>query len=177
MATETSMEVSFWEQLGDGLNAFSEWVARLLTRLLGSSNERYIRNLGYIPPPPGLDRLRDLAKEFRALRDEDVTALAAASAPPPPPVARTVAALRNDVQRLSPKELRQLRKVLQKAQRAPRPEGHAGSPDKLGPVLGNLEDLVVQLGGPNDPDRAAGDSLPPRLQDLAKQIRDLQNDE
>src|SRR5438046_2107406 len=49
MATDTtSLDVSIWEKLGDGLTAFSEGAAQLLTRILGSSNERYVRKLGYI---------------------------------------------------------------------------------------------------------------------------------
>ena len=42
------MDVSLWEKLSDGLSAFSEGAAQFLTRLFGSSNERYIRKLGYI---------------------------------------------------------------------------------------------------------------------------------
>ena len=48
MSNEVKAEVSFWEKLGDGLSAFSEGVGQFLTRMLGSSNERYVRKLGYI---------------------------------------------------------------------------------------------------------------------------------
>jgi len=44
----TTMDVSFFEKLGDGLSATSEAIANFLTRVLGSSNERQIRRLGYI---------------------------------------------------------------------------------------------------------------------------------
>src|SRR5262245_43008416 len=48
MATETKMDVSFLEKLSDKLSAFSEGVVNLLGRMFGSSNERYLRKLGYI---------------------------------------------------------------------------------------------------------------------------------
>jgi preprotein translocase subunit SecA len=47
MATDTAMNVGIWDKLGDAMTAFSEWTSRSLTRLFGSSNERYIRSLGY----------------------------------------------------------------------------------------------------------------------------------
>ena len=49
MATDTnSTTMDVLERIGDGFNAFSEWVSRGLTRMLGSSNERTVRKLGYI---------------------------------------------------------------------------------------------------------------------------------
>jgi preprotein translocase subunit SecA len=48
MSTDQTMEAGFLEKLGDKLTAFSEGVAGFLNRLLGSSNERFIRKLGYI---------------------------------------------------------------------------------------------------------------------------------
>src|SRR5205807_2362495 len=44
----TTESVGFFEKLGDFFSAIGEWVSRTLTRLFGSSNERYIRSLGYI---------------------------------------------------------------------------------------------------------------------------------
>src|SRR5947209_15662965 len=83
MSTDTKMDVSFWEKLGDGLSAFSEGVGRFLLRLFGSSNVRYIRKLGYIrPPKPGaehtvipgslLDQVNVLEEQMRALSDDDL---------------------------------------------------------------------------------------------------------
>jgi preprotein translocase subunit SecA len=83
MATDTSMDVSFWEKLGDGLGAFSEQVSRFLTRLFGSSNERYVQKLGYIrsddpskPPTvvPGslLAQVNALEEQMQALSDEEL---------------------------------------------------------------------------------------------------------
>ena len=42
------MDMSLWEKLSDVLSAISEVISRLLMRLFGSSNERYIRRLGYV---------------------------------------------------------------------------------------------------------------------------------
>jgi preprotein translocase subunit SecA len=77
---------SFWEKLGDGLSAFSEGVSRFLTRLLGSSNERYVRKLGYIRASspaatptviPGslLEQVNRLEEQMRALSDEQLREL------------------------------------------------------------------------------------------------------
>src|SRR5262249_42658206 len=86
MTTETQMDVGFLEKLGDGMTALSENVASFLTRLFGSSNERYIRKLGYIrskdpevPPTvtPGwlLPKVNELKEKMRALSDEELKAL------------------------------------------------------------------------------------------------------
>ena len=80
MANEKPIDVSIWEKIGDGLSAFSEGFAGLLTRLLGSSNERVIRKLGYIRPRRPTDaariipgsivaRVNDLEEKTRALSD------------------------------------------------------------------------------------------------------------
>jgi preprotein translocase subunit SecA len=86
MTTETSMDVSFLEKLGDGFNALSENVAQFLTRLLGSSNERFIRKLGYIRSkdvnvPPTiiagslLAQVNALEERMHALSPEELKAL------------------------------------------------------------------------------------------------------
>ncbi len=83
MATDPNMDPSFLEKLGDKLTAVSDGVARWLTRLFGSSNERYIRDLGYTPsykpgiPPtikPGslLHQVNSLEEKMRALTDEQL---------------------------------------------------------------------------------------------------------
>jgi preprotein translocase subunit SecA len=83
MATEPKVDVSFWETLGDGLSAFSEATAGFLTRLLGSSNERTIRKLGYLAPktPDGtphivggslLQQVNSLEESMRAVSDEEL---------------------------------------------------------------------------------------------------------
>ncbi len=86
MSTDTKMEISFWDKLGDGISAFSETFSRMLTRVFGSSNERYIRKLGYIrPSKPGaertvvpgslLDQVNSLEEKMRALSDEQIREL------------------------------------------------------------------------------------------------------
>jgi preprotein translocase subunit SecA len=83
---DTSMDVGIWERIGDALSAFSEWLAGWLTRLFGSSNERYIRKLGYIRPAragaaptvvPGLllQQVNALEEKIHALSDEELKAL------------------------------------------------------------------------------------------------------
>src|SRR5215472_18538570 len=86
MSSETSMDVSFWEKLGDGLSAFSENVGKFLLSLFGSSNERYIRSLGYIrASAPGamhtvipgllLEQVNELEEKMHALSDDELKAL------------------------------------------------------------------------------------------------------
>src|SRR5262245_56887622 len=47
MSTDAKMDVSIFEKIGDGFTAFSEGAVRFLTRLLGSSNERTVKQIGY----------------------------------------------------------------------------------------------------------------------------------
>src|SRR5262245_18858322 len=88
MSTDNkSMDVSIWEKIGDGFSAFTEGVGRFITRLFGSSNERYVRKLGYVrPATPGathtvtpgslLHQVNVLEDQTRALTDEQLRALA-----------------------------------------------------------------------------------------------------
>ena len=82
----TTMEASFWEKLGDRLSGLSDNVGRFLLRLFGSSNERYIRKLGYIAGrkpgeaptiTPGLllDQVNKLEERMHALSDAELAAL------------------------------------------------------------------------------------------------------
>src|SRR5688572_7153904 len=87
MATkDTSTEMSFWEKLGERLSGLSESVSRLLLRLFGDSNERYVRKLGYIPArKPGeaaqiipgsiVARINELEPKMRDLSDEELKGL------------------------------------------------------------------------------------------------------
>lgn len=82
--TDTSTESgSFWEKIGDGLSAISEGVSRLLLRVFGSANERYVRKLGYIAPrkpdeqaqvTPGslLAQVNSFEEKMKALSDEEL---------------------------------------------------------------------------------------------------------
>jgi preprotein translocase subunit SecA len=62
MATETTMDVGvgILEKIGDAFNAFSEKTVSILTRLMGSSNERIVRQLGLI-------RTKDLQNPYRII--------------------------------------------------------------------------------------------------------------
>src|SRR5262245_24240611 len=86
MATETSMDVGILEKIGDAFNAFSEKTVSLLTRLMGSSNERVVRSLGLIRSKdpstpyriiPGslLERICSLEPQMQALSDEELKGL------------------------------------------------------------------------------------------------------
>ncbi len=85
MSTDVKMDVSIWEKLGDGLSAFSEGFSKFLTRLFGSSNERYVHSLGYVRPKSGgqhtvipgslLDQVNKLEEKMQALSDEELKGL------------------------------------------------------------------------------------------------------
>src|SRR5437660_1445905 len=87
MATESaSTTMDILDRIGDGFNAFSEWVARVLTKLFGSSNERTIRKMGYIrtrnPNNPytivagsQLAQVNALEEQMKALSDEELKAV------------------------------------------------------------------------------------------------------
>jgi len=87
MATETaSTSMDFLERIGDGFNAFSEWCARMMTKLLGSSTERTIRKMGYIrtrdPNRPytivagsQLAQVNALEEQMKALSEEELKAV------------------------------------------------------------------------------------------------------
>src|SRR6516162_5108722 len=87
MATDTtnSTTMDVLERIGDGFNAFSEWVSRGLTRMLGSSNERTVRKLGYVRvknaekpytviPGSLLDQVNALEEKMRGMSDEELRA-------------------------------------------------------------------------------------------------------
>jgi preprotein translocase subunit SecA len=86
MATDPSVQGSIWDRIADFLTALSETVAKLLTRVFGSSNERYIRALGYqrsydprTPPTvvPGgfLAQVNSLEEQMHALSDDELRGL------------------------------------------------------------------------------------------------------
>jgi preprotein translocase subunit SecA len=86
MSSQTSMDVGFWEKLGDGLSAFSEGFGKFLMGLFGSSNERFVRSLGYVRASvagathtvlPGslLAQVNGLEEKMRGLSDDELKAL------------------------------------------------------------------------------------------------------
>jgi preprotein translocase subunit SecA len=86
MATETlGADVGILEKVGDTLTSLSEGFVTFLTRLLGSSNENYVRKLGYVrskdrqsynvTPGSFLAQVNDLEPQMQALSDADLKAL------------------------------------------------------------------------------------------------------
>src|SRR5262245_15940106 len=88
MATETTMDVGvgILEKIGDAFNAFSEKTVSILTRLMGSSNDRIVRQLGLIaskdPTVPYriisgslLAQVNDLESTMQALSDAELREL------------------------------------------------------------------------------------------------------
>jgi preprotein translocase subunit SecA len=86
MATDNSLEMSFWEKLGEKLSNFSEGIGRFLMRLFGDSNERYVRKLGYtaarkpgeqaiIAPGSLIAQINELEPKMHALSAADLAAL------------------------------------------------------------------------------------------------------
>src|SRR5262245_37045540 len=87
MATDSKMETSFLEKLGDKFTSFADGFVKVLTRVLGSSNERHIRSMGYVrtrdPEKPYriqagslVGRINDLESKMQALSDADLKGLA-----------------------------------------------------------------------------------------------------
>jgi preprotein translocase subunit SecA len=84
MATNTDLDVGILEKLGDSLNAASEWVSKMLTRVFGASNERFVRKIGYIRnrdgthsaiPGSTLAQVNELEDKMKALSDEELRGL------------------------------------------------------------------------------------------------------
>jgi preprotein translocase subunit SecA len=81
MSTEQSMGEVILEKIGDGLSVFSEAVGGFIMRLVGSSNERFVRSLGYIrnkngthSATPGslLAQVNALEEKTKALSDAEL---------------------------------------------------------------------------------------------------------
>src|SRR5262249_7633907 len=75
---------SILEKIGDALGAFSEGIANFITRLLGSSNERYVRKLGYVRNKDGthtvtpgllLAQVNALEPKMQTLSDDELKGL------------------------------------------------------------------------------------------------------
>lgn len=86
MATDSKVEAGFLEKVGEAFSSFSEGFGRFLTRLLGASNERLVKKLGYIRPnKPGaahtvipnslLDQINSHEDRMRSLTDEQLREL------------------------------------------------------------------------------------------------------
>ncbi|MBX7102887.1 MAG: preprotein translocase subunit SecA [Gemmataceae bacterium] len=79
-------EMSFIEKIGDGLSSISEGFVGAITRILGTSNDNYVRKLGYIRPRGAgqqhrvitgsiLGRVNDLEPKMKALSDTELAGL------------------------------------------------------------------------------------------------------
>jgi preprotein translocase subunit SecA len=87
MAKETTADASIWDKIGDFFSAFGEGVGRFLTRLFGSSNERYTKGLGFVRPrgqadhkvTPGslLHQINELEAQMEGLSDDELRGTAA----------------------------------------------------------------------------------------------------
>jgi preprotein translocase subunit SecA len=49
MATDTKLEMGLLEKLGEKFTNFGDGVVKAMTRVFGSSNERFVRKIGFIP--------------------------------------------------------------------------------------------------------------------------------
>jgi len=78
MSTQTNLEPSFLDRLGDGFNKFIEGSVGFISRLMGgSANDRMVKSVGYIRPKgaeqhsvlPGsiLDKVNRLEPEMQAV--------------------------------------------------------------------------------------------------------------
>src|SRR5438876_10974610 len=81
-----AVDVGVLEKIGETLSAFSDNFGRFLTRLFGSSNERFVRKLGYVrtrkaaqpysvTPGSLLAQMNALEEKMRALSDEELKGL------------------------------------------------------------------------------------------------------
>ena len=86
MSTDPNMDLSIWDKISDKFSGFSDAVGRWLMALFGSSNERYVRDLGYlrsrqpgvthtVKPGSLLDQVNSLEAKMRALTDEQLREL------------------------------------------------------------------------------------------------------
>ena len=76
---------NLWEKVTDGVSSFLDGAGNVLTKMLGSSNERYVRQLGYVRPnKPGaeptvmpgslLAQINSFEEKMRGLTDEQLRA-------------------------------------------------------------------------------------------------------
>src|SRR5437762_13062429 len=86
MATGTpQVDATLLEKVGDSLSSLSERFVGFLTRVLGSSNENYVRKLGYVrsrdkqtyavTPGSVLARVNELEPQIQAMSDAELKEL------------------------------------------------------------------------------------------------------
>ena len=78
--------MEFLDKLGDYFTAFTVWIERSITRLFGSSNERRIRQVGFVRDKTGtatvatgslLDRINALEPQMQALSEDELRGMTA----------------------------------------------------------------------------------------------------
>ncbi len=88
MATETKLEMSFFERIGEFFSGFVEGFTKLLGRLFGSNPDATVRGIGYIAPKkpdqpyvvvPGsvLAQINELEPQIQAMTDADFKEMSA----------------------------------------------------------------------------------------------------
>src|SRR3984957_18484656 len=94
MSTDTTEDITplwltnLWEKVSDGVSNLLDGAGTAITRMLGSSNERYVRQLGYIRPnKPGavpavvpgslLAQINSFEEKMRALSEEQLQGMTA----------------------------------------------------------------------------------------------------
>src|SRR2546427_801747 len=86
MSKDATVEMSFWDKLTERLSGISDTVGKLLLRLFGDSNERYVRKLGYtaarrpgeaavIAPGSLIAQINELEPRMKDLTDEQLAGL------------------------------------------------------------------------------------------------------
>lgn len=87
MATDTKLEMGLLEKVGEKFSNFGDNTLKLITRLFGSSNERFVRKLGFIAardpqtphtviPGSMLARVNVLEPQMAAMSDSELKELA-----------------------------------------------------------------------------------------------------
>src|ERR1700687_5604356 len=83
MSKDATINATFWDRLTDGFTVVSDGFGRFLTRIMGSSNERFVRKLGYIraksvneqptvTPGSLLAQINELEPQMLALSDDEL---------------------------------------------------------------------------------------------------------
>ncbi len=86
MATDSKLEMGFLEKLGEKFTSLGDGVVRLMTGVLGSSNERFIRKIGfiaskdtgkphYVIPGSAIAKINALEPQMTALSDDGLKAV------------------------------------------------------------------------------------------------------
>src|SRR5262245_5621480 len=86
MASDTNLEMGFLEKVGEKFSNFGDNTVKFITRIFGSSNERFVRKLGFIastsPEKPHTiipgsltAQVNELEPKMAALSDDELRGL------------------------------------------------------------------------------------------------------